>query len=138
MLRILKKTTWIKRSQRIIQHVSHSLWIHLEIWRIILRPLSLLKISFLKGWVLFHSRNGSCVSRLECKLRGNKPQLLILGGHLKFYLNIWNMRHWKPMIVRHNELLFKQNSELWKNIGHNRWKIMTTVKERATMLGWPC
>jgi len=132
VLRILKKTTCIKRSQRLF-YMFH---IHYEfIWRIILRPLNLLKISFVEGWVLFHSRNGSCVSRLECKLRGNRTQLLILGGHFKFYLSIWKMRHWKPMIVRHNELFIKQNSELWKNIRHNRWRIMPTLKERATMLG---
>jgi len=135
VLRILKKTTWIKRSQRIF----YTFHIHYEfIWSIILRPLNLLKISFLEGWVLFHSRNGSCVSRLECKWRGNRTQLLILGGHLKFYFNIWNMRLWKPMIVRHNELFIKQNFELWKNIGHNRWRIMTTFQERAMMFGWPC
>jgi hypothetical protein len=36
------------------------------------KALGFLEIGFLNKWMLFHSTNGSCVSRLGCKPKGKK------------------------------------------------------------------
>jgi hypothetical protein len=66
---------------------------------------------------------------LDASQKVKKP---IIGWHLNYHFNIWNIRHWKLMKVGFR-LWFKQNSKLWNNIVEQHMEFIIAFKEGATM-----